>query len=75
MTVDELPKNYISFRTIAWVGDNKNRVNVTATQEKYDLGSTAGGAMGGVTLTLSGGGLAFNNIQPVIAVYCWLRTA
>lgn len=75
MTVDELPKNYISFRTIAWLHDNKDRVNVTATEEKYDLGSSAGGFMGGVTLTLSGGGLAFNNVTSSMAVYIWLRTA
>lgn len=75
MTVDELPKNYISFRTIAWVNDNKNRVNVTATQEKYDLGSNTGAQMGGVTLILSGGGLAFNNVTSSRAVYIWRRTA
>lgn len=75
LTVEELPKNYISFRTIAWIGDNSNRVNVTTTQEKYDLGSTLGGQMGGVTFILSGGGLATNNVMPSRAVYIWLRTA
>lgn len=75
IAVDELPKNYISFRTIAWLNDNVDRVNVTATQEKYDLGSTSGGNMGGVTLVLSGGGLAFNNVTSSRAVYIWLRIA
>lgn len=75
IAVEELPKNYISFRTIAWLNDNSNRVNVTATEEKYDLGSSAGGVMGGVTLVLSGGGLAFNNVTSSRAVYIWLRTA
>ena len=75
MTVEELPKNYISFRTIAWLNDNTNRVNVTTTQEKYDLGSTPGEQMGGATIILSGGGLATNNVMPSRAVYIWTRTA
>lgn len=74
MTVGELPKNYISFRVVAWIGDNTNRVNVTATQEKYNLGSTGGGDMGSATFTLSGGGVPHNNIQPSIAAYIWKRT-
>lgn len=75
LTVAELPKNYISFRTIAWLNDNTNRVNVTTTQEKYDLGSTPGEQMGGATIILSGGGLATNNVMPSRAVYIWTRTA
>ena len=75
MTVEELPKNYISFRVIAWIGDNTNRVNVTTTQEKYDLGSTPGEQMGGATLILSGGGVPSNNLMPAKAVFAWLRTA
>lgn len=74
MTVGELPKNYISFRVMAWSGDNINRVNVTTTQEKYDSGVVGGGSMGGATFTLSGGGMPHNNIQPGIAAYCWKRT-
>lgn len=75
LTVEELPKNYVSFRTIAWNGDNTDRVNVTATQEKYDLGSTIGNQMVGATFILSGGGLATNNVPPSRAVYIWTRTA
>ena len=75
MTVEELPKNYISFRVIAWIGDNTNRVNVTSVQEKYDLGSTTGAQMGGATLILSGGGVPSNNLMPAKAVFAWLRTA
>lgn len=74
-TVDELPKNYISFRVIGWNGDNNNRVNVTPTKEKYDLGTMSGTNMGGVTLTLSGGGSPSNNLMPAKAVFAWLRTA
>ena len=74
MTVEELPKNYISFRVMAWIGDNTNRVNVTSVQEKYDLGSTTGAQMGGTTLILSGGGVPSNNLMPAKAVYIWLRT-
>lgn len=75
ITVDELPKNYISFRTIAWLNDNNNRVNVTPVQEKYDLGSMSGAKMGGATLILSGGGVPSNNLMPAKAVFAWLRTA
>lgn len=75
LTVDELPKNYISFRIISWLNDNNDRVNVTQTGEKYDLGSMSGANMGGVTITLSGGGVPSNNLMPAKAVFAWLRTA
>ena len=75
LTVDDLPKKYISFRVIGWNGDNNNRVNVTPTKEKYDLGTMSGTNMGGVTLTLSGGGSPSNNLMPAKAVFAWLRTA
>lgn len=75
IAVDELPKNYISFRILSWLHDNNGRVNVTQTEEKYDLGSMLGANMGGVTITLSGGGVPSNNLMPAKAVFAWLRTA
>ena len=75
MTVEELPKNYISFRILSWLNDDLDRKNVAISEEKYDLGSMSGANMGGVTITLSGGGVPSNNLMPAKAVFAWLRTA
>ena len=75
LTVEELPKNYISFRILSWLNDDHDRKNVAISEEKYDLGSMSGTNMGGVTITLSGGGVPSNNLMPAKSVFAWLRTA
>lgn len=72
MTVGELPKE--SPYAILSARQDTGLTSAAATDGGPYEGRIVG-SEGENDSVLFGGGARFNNIQPVIAVYCWQRTA
>ena len=75
LTVDELPENMGTFRTLSWGADNTTTGAFSMTEQLADRADTAGNLYGTAQYKLSGGGQSHNNMPPYLAVYVWKRTA
>ena len=75
LTVDELPENMGTFRTLSWGEDNTTTGAFSTTEQLADRADTAGNLYGTAQYKLSGGGQPHNNMPPYLAVYVWERIA
>ena len=75
LTVDELPENIGTFRTLSWAVDNTATGAFSVTSQLADRDGPVGNSYGTAQYKLSGGGQPHNNMPPYVAVYVWKRTA
>lgn len=75
LTVDELPENIGTFRTLSWNSDNAATGAFSMTEQLADRSDTTGNSYGTAQYKLSGGGQPHNNMPPYLAFYVWRRTA
>lgn len=75
LTVDKLPENIGTFRTLSWNSDNAATGAFSMTEQLVDRADTTGNLYGTAQYKLSGGGQPHNNMPPYLAVYMWKRTA
>lgn len=75
LTVDKLPENIGTFRTLSWNSDNAATGAFSMTEQLADRDDTTGNSYGTAQYKLSGGGQPHNNMPPYLAVYMWKRTA
>lgn len=75
LTVDEMPENMGTFRTLSWSADNVATGAFSMTEQLVDRADTEGNLYGTAQYKLSGGGQPHNNMPPYLAVYVWKRTA
>lgn len=75
LTVNELPENMGTFRTLSWGVDNTTTGAFSMTEQLADRADTAGNLYGTAQYKLSGGGQPHNNMPPYLAVYVWKRTS
>ena len=75
LTVDEMPENIGTFRTLSWNSDNAATGAFSITEQLADRADTTGNSYGTAQYKLSGGGQPHNNMPPYLAVYMWKRIA
>lgn len=76
LTVDELPKNIGTFRTLSWNSDNTATGAFSITEQLADRADAGTGNLYGTAqYSLSGGGQPHNNMPPYLVVNMWKRTA
>ena len=75
LTVDKLPENIGTFRTLSWNSDNAATGAFSMTEQLADRADTTGNLYGTAQYKLSGGGQPHNNMPPYLAVYMWKRIA
>ena len=74
MAVDELPKHIHPTRLASFSGGTSQNIERQGFEWNDTSGKTS--LWGGTNMLAAvGGDAAHNNIQPVKAVYAWLRTA
>lgn len=76
LTVAELPKDIGNFDALSWASNNCLTSGAfTVNQRHLDKTMNGGNNAGDALFTLSGGGVAHNNMQPYIATYRYRRIA
>ena len=75
LTVDEMPENIGTFRTLSWNSDNAATGAFSMTEQLADRADTTGNSYGTAQYKLSGGGQPHNNMPPYYGAYVWRRTA
>lgn len=75
LTVNELPENIGTFRTLSWKSDNAATGAFSMTEQLADRSDTTGDSYGTAQYKLSGGGQPHNNMPPYYGAYVWRRTA
>ena len=76
LTVAELPKDIGKFDALTWANNNDWTSGAfTVSQRHQDKTMNNGSDVGDALFTLSGGGIAHNNMQPYIAPYRYRRIA
>ena len=76
LTVAELPKDIGNFDALSWASANYLTSGAfTVDQRHLDRTMNGGNDAGDALFTLSGGGVAHNNMQPYIATYRYRRIA
>ncbi|MDY5202880.1 MAG: hypothetical protein SPH66_02770 [Gemmiger sp.] len=76
LTVAELPKDIGNFDALSWASNNYLTGGAfTVDQRHLDKTMNGGNNAGDALFTLSGGGVAHNNMQPYIATYRYRRIA
>ena len=74
LTVAELPKDIGNFDALSWASNNYLTSGAfTVDQRHLDKTMNGGNNAGDALFTLSGGGVAHNNMQPYIATYRYRR--
>lgn len=76
LTVNELPTDMGHLNAISWANNNNQTDGVFTVEQKHrDRTFPSGSDAGDALYTLSGGGIAHNNMPPYLAVYIWKRVA
>lgn len=76
LTVAELPKDIGNFDALSWASNNYLTSGAFTVDQRHQDKTMGGGSIVGDALfTLSGGGVAHNNMQPYIATYRYRRIA
>ena len=75
LTVDKLPENMGTFRTLSWGVDNTATGAFSVTSQLADRDASVGNSYGTAQYKLSGGGQPHNNMPPYVAFYIWAKVA